>query len=244
MKTRKSMATLAILLSAGFGVSACSSGGDSANSGDSSSSQQEQQGITDEQKQQLESAVQDYYKALGEISTNDAEPNQEQQDALDALQNSEGGTIDEIVSSIDESMNDQQKSDLLDFYNQVLPLDKVDTSDLSDSEKIVAGTFMVYTVGMLEMTGQDMPEVSSVDLDKVEFGEDDATIPAYALDISNGASASASASESASASASAESIDEAKKSGQYDVFKLVDGQWKVDGRTMLDKFDVLVNQGQ
>lgn len=246
MNTRKSTASLALLLAAGFGLSAC--GSDAANDAKetaqdtvasataaaASASEAVTPGLTDAQKEELTPFVRDFFSTARSFEAPSDAP--EDINALTEKLQIEGEpeTIREIAEKIEASnLTEEELQRLDEYFTDLDPTaDMFDRSDITTGESIALGMINV-TLGMIfSILDEGIVDSLEVDTEKVEFGDDTATTSAESFTVEG-----VSASESASSTADQMGLEMATTFFDDVTFKYVDDAWKIDANSYVDAID-------
>ncbi|MEX3611006.1 hypothetical protein VVR12_08155 [Rothia sp. LK2588] len=248
INTRKSLATVAIALSAGLGFTACSNGGNNAGP-ESSQSQQAQQGLSDEAKGQVEGFLDGYYQHVSGFKA--PEVPKDISDILNKVKEpGDSKDVNKLADAINSSLNDEDKKKVIDYLKQNDPTyNDFDREGLSDGQNIVLS---VVNMGMgsslagAKQMGAGDAQLKA-DQSKLEFGDNTATLKkdALSLESKDGSSASAQPSDQASDKSGQPSGDEINKQIGDRLGEMLDGvqakrvddSWKIDGKQFLEHFN-------
>ncbi|ORC16089.1 hypothetical protein A7979_05670 [Rothia nasimurium] len=229
----KTALTSAFLIGA-LAFAGCGAANDAADSASNAAeSASASQGLTDEQKGQVETTIKDYFTALATAEM-PAEPPADIQEILSQVNSSADFESLEGIASALSPLSDEDKQKLDDYVKGLDPTyDLFDRSDISVEQSIVLSLVSLGMGNAATADDQESIATITVDTDKVTFTEDTATLPADAFSI--GGSASAESSESA---VSGNPFTEGP-GVIFDgtVLKLENGEWKIDAASYLKSLD-------
>lgn len=236
----KTALTSAFLIGA-LAFAGCGAANDAADSASNAAgSASASQGLTDEQKGQIETTLKDYFTTLATAELPSEPPADIQEILSNVSVGSDFESLESTASAL-SSLSDEEKQKLDDYFKGLDPTyDFIDRSDISIEQSIVLSVMTLSMGNVATSEDQSTIETLTVDTDKVTFTEDTATLSADAFLI--GGSASSDPSDSADVEGNPFREGPGAMLDGTEL-KFENGEWKIDAATYLKSLDQAIESG-